>query len=38
MLNADGYLTLIDFGVSKRVKPGDTTETIVGTPEYMSPE
>jgi len=38
LVNPDGYLTLIDFGVSKKVKPGDTTETVVGTLEYMAPE
>jgi len=38
LVNPDGYLTLIDFGVSKKVKPGDTTETLVGTPEMMAPE
>tara|TARA_B110000285_G_scaffold175538_1_gene196910 strand:+ start:16 stop:189 length:174 start_codon:yes stop_codon:yes gene_type:complete len=38
LVNPDGYLTLIDFGVSKKLKPGDTTETTVGTPEYMAPE
>lgn len=38
MVNEDGYLTLIDFGVAKRVKAGDTTETVIGTPEYMPPE
>jgi len=38
LVNQDGYLTLIDFGVSKKVKAGDTTETVVGTLEYMAPE
>jgi serine/threonine protein kinase len=38
LVEPNGYLTLIDFGVSKKVKKGDTTETVVGTPEYMAPE
>ena len=38
MVNENGYLTLIDFGVSKKIKSGETTETVIGTLEYMSPE
>ena len=36
MVDADGYLKLIDFGFAKRVE--DKTWTVCGTPEYMAPE
>lgn len=36
MINADGYLKLIDFGFAKHLKK--CTYTICGTPEYIAPE
>jgi len=36
MMDADGYLKVIDFGFAKRVE--DKTWTVCGTPEYMAPE
>ena len=36
LLDADGYLKVVDFGFAKRVE--DRTWTVCGTPEYMAPE
>lgn len=36
ILNKDGTIKLIDFGLSKQVK--NFTSTIIGTPYYMAPE
>ena len=36
MINADGYLNMIDFGFAKVVTK--RTYTICGTPEYIAPE
>ena len=33
-----GYLKIVDFGSAKKVVHPRTTNTICGTPEYMSPE
>ena len=33
-----GYLNLIDFGLSKQLEPGKRTYTICGTPMYIAPE
>jgi len=39
MLEQNGYLRLVDFGVCKRLKGKDSkAHTIVGTPEYLPPE
>lgn len=39
-MNDDGYITLVDFGISKHMEPGvrEKTFSIRGTPEYMAPE
>lgn len=38
-LDADGYLKVGDFGISKQLKfDGEATATFVGTPEYFAPE
>lgn len=33
-----GYVNLVDFGISKFLKKGDRTFTIVGSPHYTAPE
>jgi len=39
MLDSQGYLKIIDFGISKKLKEGESrTFTTVGTPHYMAPE
>lgn len=39
MLDAQGYLKLIDFGIAKKMPQGENrTFTLIGTPHYMAPE
>lgn len=39
LMCSDGYLKLVDFGLSKYNKgKNDYTKTICGTPEYLAPE
>jgi len=39
MLDAQGYLKLIDFGIAKKLEEGRSkTFTMIGTPHYMAPE
>jgi len=39
MLDAQGYLKLIDFGIAKKLEEGKLkTFTMIGTPHYMAPE
>ena len=38
IINTNGYLKVIDFGVSKNLETKDYTNTIIGTSYYMSPE
>jgi cGMP-dependent protein kinase len=38
MLDARGYIKLIDFGIAKRLDDTGRTFTCVGTPHYMAPE
>ena len=38
MINKNGYLVLIDFGISFKLKPGLEASTVAGTMQYMSPE
>jgi serine/threonine protein kinase len=38
LIHTSGYLKLSDFGFIKRLKDGERTYTICGTPEYLAPE
>lgn len=38
MIDGDGHVKIIDFGLVKHLMPGERTRTFVGTPDYMSPE
>ena len=38
MLDARGYVKLIDFGFCKKLQPAERTFTPCGTPAYMAPE
>ena len=38
LFEEDGYLTITDFGLVKRLEEGQQTATFCGTPEYMAPE
>lgn len=38
LLDEDGYLKLIDFGMAKILKDDEITNSFCGTPEYLAPE
>ena len=38
MIDKEGNIKLTDFGLSKIVKPNETTYTLCGTAEYLAPE
>jgi len=38
LLDCNGYVKLVDFGFSKRLRNGQKTWTFCGTPEYVAPE
>jgi cGMP-dependent protein kinase len=38
LLDANGYVKLVDFGFSKKLQSGRKTWTFCGTPEYVAPE
>ena len=38
LLDSDGYCRVVDFGFAKVVEAQKQTYTILGTPEYLSPE
>lgn len=38
LLDDNGCLKLIDFGLCKHLRPGERTETLCGTKYYMAPE
>ena len=38
LVDMNGYLKIIDFGLAKMLDSGDTTKTYCGTPEYLAPE
>ena len=37
-LDGQGHLRLIDFGMAKRLRDGEKTMTLCGTPDYLAPE
>uniref|UniRef100_A0A4W5R558 Protein kinase cGMP-dependent 2 n=1 Tax=Hucho hucho TaxID=62062 RepID=A0A4W5R558_9TELE len=38
LLDAEGYVKMVDFGFAKRIGLGKKTWTFCGTPEYVAPE
>jgi serine/threonine protein kinase len=38
LVDMNGYLKIIDFGLAKMLDQNDTTKTYCGTPEYLAPE
>ena len=38
LIGEDGYATIIDFGISKKIAPSTRTFSFCGTPEYFAPE
>lgn len=38
LIGEDGYVSIIDFGVSKQFELEEVTKTFCGTPEYLAPE
>ena len=38
LMDDEGHICLADFGMAKQLKEGEKTYSVVGTPEYLSPE
>ena len=38
LIDEKGYLRLTDFGLAKKLKDGEKTNSFCGTPEYLAPE
>jgi len=38
LVDKDGYIRICDFGFAKRLREGEKTATLCGTPEYLAPE
>jgi tetratricopeptide (TPR) repeat protein len=38
LVGRDGRVRVTDFGLARRITPGDTAELVGGTPAYMAPE
>lgn len=38
MVGKDGYITVIDFGIAKKVVDNQRSTSFCGTLEYMAPE
>lgn len=37
MIDEEGHVKIIDFGLVKHLLPAESTKSFVGTPDYMSP-
>lgn len=38
MIDADGYLKIIDYGLAKMISQDELSMSFCGTPEYLAPE
>ena len=38
MLDTEGYLKIVDFGLVRVLRPGQLAYSVVGTPAYFAPE
>lgn len=38
MIDSNGYVKVIDFGTAKKIKKGEKTKTVIGTPNFIAPE
>ena len=38
MVDVDGYLKVIDYGLARVLFPGQLSRSMCGTPQYMAPE
>ena len=38
LVDTDGYLKIIDYGLAKMLKDDDESQSFCGTPEYLAPE
>ncbi len=38
LIDREGYVRICDFGFAKKLKRGQKTQTLCGTPEYLAPE
>jgi len=38
MVDEDGYIKLIDYGLAKLIAEDEVSRTFCGTPEYLAPE
>ena len=38
LLDKDGYIKIIDFGISRKINPNEDAKTFAGTSEQMAPE
>lgn len=38
VLDSEGHIRLVDFGMSKRLQDNERTYTLSGTPDYLAPE
>ena len=38
MIDAEGYIRITDFGLSKLGTKGKDSQAVCGTPEYLAPE
>ena len=38
MVDSDGYIKIIDYGLAKMLQPTEMATSYCGTPEYLAPE